>query len=196
MTVNLGILASHEGSNAQALIDACRDGTLPADPVVIISNNERSGVLRRAGQEGIAALHLSRRTHPVAEALDAAIRDALLSHRVNWVALAGYMRPVGAAVLSAYRQRVVNIHPGPLPRFGGAGMYDRSVHSAVLEAGLTETRVTVHRVTPEYDLGAVIAELPVPVLPGDTPDTLRERVQHAERGFYARVLARLIHDEP
>ena len=149
--LRLGFFASHGGTNMQAIIDACKDGRLAATPCVVISNNSASEALKRARRESIPACHLSRRTHPSPGELDRRTAAVLGRHRVNLVVLAGYMRKLGAPVLSRYPRRVLNVHPALLPRFGGAGMYGRAVHEAVLAAGETETGATVHVVDEEYD---------------------------------------------
>jgi len=187
--LRLGFLASHNGSNMQAIIDACKEGRLRAQPAVVISNNSEAGALARARQEGIPAFHLSSRTHP--GALDQVICQTLLDHRVQVVCLAGYMKRLGPQTLEAYRGRVLNIHPALLPRFGGEGFYGEAVHKAVLAAGEKESGPTVHLVDEEYDHGPVLAQARVPVLEGDTPQTLAARVLTQEHRLYAETLQRI-----
>ena len=187
--LKLGFLASHTGSNMQAIIDACQAGTLAAEPCVVISNNSRSGALVRARQENIAAYHLSERTH--GEALGEAILAAMQRHGVEVICLAGYMKKLGAEVLAAYEGRILNIHPSLLPKFGGQGMYGMRVHEAVLAAGERESGATVHLVDEEYDHGRVLAQEKVPVQAGDTPEALQKRVLAAEHWLYAATLARI-----
>jgi phosphoribosylglycinamide formyltransferase 1 len=118
---------------------------------------------------------------------------ALLSdHGIEFIALAGYLRLVPAAVVAAYRGRLVNIHPALLPAFGGAGMYGRRVHEAVLAAGCAVTGATVHFVDDRYDEGRIIAQWPVPVLPGDSADVLGARVLRVEHRLYPAVVAALL----
>ena len=187
--LKLGFLASHTGSNMQAIIDACTAGTLAAEPCVVISNNSQSGALARARQENIAAYHLSERTH--GEALGGAILAAMQRHGVEVICLAGYMKKLGAEVLAAYEGRILNIHPSLLPKFGGQGMYGMRVHEAVLAAGERESGATVHLVDEEYDHGRVLAQEKVPVKAEDTPETLQKRVLAAEHRLYAATLARI-----
>ena len=187
--LKLGFLASHTGSNMQAIIDACTAGTLAAEPCVVISNNSRSGALARARQENIAAYHLSERTH--GEALGGAILAAMQRHGVEVICLAGYMKKLGAEVLAAYEGRILNIHPSLLPKFGGQGMYGMRVHEAVLAAGARASGATVHLVDEEYDHGRVLAQEKVPVKAEDTPETLQKRVLAAEHRLYTATLARI-----
>ena len=174
--LRLGFLASHNGSNMQAIIDACKQGRLSALPAVVISNNSESGALARARQEGIPAFHLSGYTHPGPGALDQALCEALRHCAAEVVCLAGYMKRLGPQTLAAYRGRVLNIHPALLPKFGGEGFYGEAVHRAVLAAGEKESGPTVNLVDEDYDHGPVLAQARVPVLPGDTPQTLAARV--------------------
>jgi phosphoribosylglycinamide formyltransferase-1 len=190
--VKVGFLASHRGSDMQAVIDACGDGRLAAVPAVVISNNADSEALDRARRHGIAHYHLSGTTHPDPTRLDAAIADALAAHGVELVVLAGYMRKLGSITLERFRGRVVNIHPALLPRFGGQGMYGQRVHEAVLAAGERETGVTIHVVDAEYDHGPILAQCRVPVLPGDTAETLAARVLEREHVFLVETLAAIV----
>jgi len=112
-------------------------------------------------------------------------------HGVDLVILAGYMRPVGPGLLQAYPDRVLNIHPALLPKFGGKGMYGIHVHEAVLAAGDKTTGVTVHLVNSEYDRGRILAQRTAPVLPGDTPESLQKRVLAIEHEIYADVINRI-----
>ncbi len=181
----LGVLASGSGSNLQALLDASFRGDLPADVVLVISSNSTSGALHRAANAGVPAIHISARTHGDP---DLAMLACLEEHGIDVVVLAGYTKLLGGRVLARYPERVVNIHPAPLPGFGGPGMYGRHVHEAVLASGSCESGPTVHLVTERYDEGPVLAWIPVPVKQDDTPDTLAQRVLKAEHDLYWRVI--------
>ena len=187
--LKIGFLASHNGSNMQAIVEACNAGALEAEPCVVVSNNSRSGVLKRARVESIAAYHLSERTHP--DALDGALLATMRRHGVEVVCLAGYMKPLGAQMLAAYGGRIVNVHPSLLPKYGGRGMYGLRVHEAVLAVGELESGATVHLVVGPYDEGAVLAQDRVPVVADDTPTTLQARVLAVEHRLYPATLARI-----
>ncbi|MDD3845504.1 MAG: phosphoribosylglycinamide formyltransferase [Syntrophorhabdaceae bacterium] len=189
--MNIGFLASHGGSNMQAIIDACRAGKLHAAPVVVISNNGDSRALERARAEGIPNYCLSGKTHPDPEGLDRAILDTLILHKVDVVALAGYMKKLGPGTLARFRGRILNIHPALLPKHGGKGMYGIHVHEAVIAAGEKESGVTVHLVNEEYDRGPILAQVRVPVMPDDTPEKLAERVLVQEHILYPATLERI-----
>jgi phosphoribosylglycinamide formyltransferase-1 len=186
--LRIGALASHEGTTLQAILDACNDGTLSARVVAVVSNNSDAGALRRARAAGSRAIHLSSKTHADADLLDAAIARALLEHDVEVVMLAGYMKKLGPALLAQYRGRILNTHPALLPKFGGHGMFGMRVHEAVLRAAETESGPSVHLVDAEYDTGRVLAQARVPVMAGDTPESLAARVQERERRLVVQVL--------
>ena len=178
--LRVAVLASGNGSNLQALIDACRDGA-PAKIALVLTNGE-VGATARARAAGIA-------TGPIDDPDDGgAILAQLGAQSVELVVLAGYLKLVPADVVEAYAGRMINIHPALLPSFGGPGMYGLRVHRAVLAAGSTVTGPTVHLVTTEYDRGPVLAQWPVPVAPDDTPESLRERVLAAEHQLLPAVV--------
>jgi phosphoribosylglycinamide formyltransferase 1 len=189
--LRIGVLASHEGTTLQAILDACAAGEIRGRVVVVVSNNSDSGALRRARDAGSEAVHLSSKTHPEAEALDGAIIAALTSHQVDVVMLAGYMKKLGPGLLERYRGRIINTHPALLPKFGGQGMYGMRVHEAVLKAGETESGPSVHLVEAEYDTGRVLAQAQVPVEPDDTAPSLAARVQATERRLIVAVLSQI-----
>jgi phosphoribosylglycinamide formyltransferase 1 len=190
-TLKLGFLASHGGSNLQAIVDACKEGMLDGEARAVISNSSRAGARTRAEREGIPFYHLSSVTHAEPAALDTAILAALQKHGVEVVCLAGYMKKLGARTLAAYRGRILNIHPALLPKFGGRGMYGMRVHEAVLAAGEKESGATVHLIDGEYDHGPVLAQEVVPVCAGDTPELLQARVLAVEHRLYAATLQKI-----
>lgn len=189
--MNLGFLASGRGSNMQAIIDACKTGELQARPSVVIGNNSKSEALERAKGEGIPHYHLSGKTHRSPEELDDAILNALMLHDVHLVMLAGYMKKLGPETLNCFRNRILNIHPALLPKFGGEGMYGSRVHKAVLAAGEKETGVSIHMVDKDYDTGPLIAQTRMPVLKDDTVETLSKRVLAREHSFLVETLQKI-----
>lgn len=191
----LGILASHRGTNFQAIIDACRDGRLDARPVVAISNNSDAYALERARAADIPTAHLSSVTHPDEDELDAAMVDVLREHNVDLLVLAGYMKKLGPKTLKTFEGRIINIHPALLPRHGGQGMYGMNVHRAVIESGDTETGITIHRVQEDYDSGPIIAQRRIPVLSDDTPESLAQRVLAHEHEFLIETLKTIISND-
>ena len=188
----LGFLASARGTNMQAIIDACKSGRLPAQPVVVISNNRDSGALSRARAEGITCYHLSSATCPAPDQLDRKITATLQDHGVEIVILAGYMKKLGSHFLAAYRGRILNVHPALLPKYGGAGMYGMHVHEAVIAAGERESGATIHLVAGDYDSGPILAQQKVAVLATDTAETLSRKVLAVEHELYVATLERIL----
>lgn len=189
--MRLGVLASHAGSNLRAVVAVCLARRLAAEPALVISNNAGSGALAFAKEHRIPTRHLSGVTHPDPTGLDAAILGALAEHRVDLVLLLGYLKLLGPRTVAAYRGRILNIHPGPLPRFGGPGMFGLAVHRAVLAAGERETAVTIHQVDEVYDHGAVVATATVPVRSDDTAESLAARVQACEHTVLVETLSKI-----
>jgi phosphoribosylglycinamide formyltransferase 1 len=173
MPMRVAVAVSGLGSNLEALLHKLSpDG--PARVELVLGNVARAGALQLARDHGLA-------THLLVDPANSAEWLAQLeSHRIDLLVLAGYLKLVPAEVVRRYRDRILNIHPALLPAFGGRGMYGRHVHEAVLRSGAAETGATVHLVDEVYDRGRILAQARVPVLPGDSPDTLSARVRRAE----------------
>ena len=179
----------------QAVIDACREGRLEAEPRVVISNNSRSGALRRASEAGIPHYHVSTETHPDDDARDRAMVDILERHGVDLVVLGGYMKELGPETIARFRNRIVNVHPALLPKFGGRGFYGLAVHEAVLASGDSVTGATIHLVDEQLDHGPVLAQRRVTMEKGDTPESLAEKVLAVEHSLYVDTLRRIASGE-
>jgi phosphoribosylglycinamide formyltransferase 1 len=189
--LKLGFLASHGGSSMKAILDAIAGLRLRASACVVISNNADAPALAHARALGVPALHLSETQLGGAAAADRAIAEALAAHGVELVVLSGYLRKLGPVTLARFRNRILNIHPGKLPDYGGRGMYGRRVHEAVIAAGERTSGITIHLVDEEYDHGPVLARREVAVERGDTPETLAARVQALEPDFFVDTLRRI-----
>lgn len=189
--VRLAVFISGSGTNLQSIIDRCADGTIPAEVALVVSSDPEAYGLVRAEKAGIEKAVYRRKDFPDGQAADDYLLGLLENHRVNIIALAGYLKMVAPAIISRYRGRVVNIHPGLLPKYGGKGMYGHFVHEAVVKAREKETGVTIHIVDEIYDHGTVLACEKVPVFPEDTPDELAQRVLKVEHTLYPRVLKEL-----
>lgn len=186
--VRIGLLASHQGSNAQSVMDACASGRIDGCAVVI-SNNSDSGALARARSAGIPTSHISGMTHPDLDERDRAICNSLRVAGADLVVLAGYMKRLGPHTLTMYAGRVLNVHPALLPKFGGQGMYGLRVHAAVLDAGEARTGATVHLVDGEYDHGAALGQREIPVMSEDTATSLADRVLEIEHDLLVDTIA-------
>jgi formyltetrahydrofolate-dependent phosphoribosylglycinamide formyltransferase len=184
----IAVFASGGGSNLQALLDYFNtDIDRGGRVMLVISDRAGAAALRRAANVGVMTQHIAV-TGRSEEDVAAETLDALAEEHIDVIALAGYLRLVPPQVIRKYRNRVVNIHPALLPAFGGPGMYGRHVHEAVLAAGCMLTGATAHYVDERYDEGRIIAQWPVPVLPGDSADSLAARVLRVEHMLYPVAL--------
>ncbi len=175
-----------------AIINACEQGGLSASVELVISNNPDSQALVLANEKNISTTYLNSRTHPDANSLDIAMKNSLDSHSVNFVLLAGFMKKIGSKTLSAYKGRIINIHPSLLPKFGGQGMFGINVHKAVIDAGEKETGVTIHLVDGEYDKGAILAQRTVAVASKESPESLAAKVLQVEHVLFAETIQKII----
>ena len=188
----IAVFCSGSGSNFKALFHAIRNKHLPTEIVLCLSNRAQCGAMEFAQQNGIATVHITEKQFDSFDKFASAMIGRMKEHQVDIILLAGYMRKVPDAIVAAFPERMLNIHPALLPKFGGDGMYGIHVHTAVLEAGETETGATVHFVNEEYDKGAILLQRTVPVLPDDTPETLAARVLECEHALYPDALEKLL----
>jgi phosphoribosylglycinamide formyltransferase-1 len=179
----VGVLISGRGSNLQALIEACKAPDYPARIVLVVSNVPSAQGLLRAEASLIPALTINHKDFASREDFDAALDVALGEAGVELLCNAGFMRLHSQGFVERWRDRHLNIHPSLLPAFKGL-----HVHNRVLAEGVKITGTTVHFVRPEMDTGPIVAQAAVPVLPGDTPDSLATRVLNAEHRLYPHAL--------
>ena len=180
--VRVAVLVSGGGTNLQTLLDALADSDV-ARIARVVSSHAAAGALERARRAAVPTSVLADPSDPAQ--IIASLGDAGL------VVLAGYLKRVPPAVVARFRLRMINIHPALLPAFGGPGMYGRRVHERVLAGGAAISGATVHYVDEEYDRGPIIAQWPVPVRPGDTPETLAARVLEVEHRLLPSVVLEL-----
>jgi phosphoribosylglycinamide formyltransferase 1 len=186
--VRVAVLASGSGSNLQALIDRFNTDTPTAARVeLLIASRSGIGAIARAGAAGIPSVVLDPRIVGP-ERLEEEILRELEAHRVDLIVLAGYLQLVPRGVVDRFRGRMINVHPALLPAFGGHGMYGARVHRAVLASGVRVSGVTVHEVHEAFDSGTILAQWPVPVLAGDTEETLAARVLAIEHRLLPAVV--------
>jgi len=186
--INLAVMASHEGTSLQTVIDHLSLKATQCRLVLVISNNRKSRALARAEKANIPTRHISTLTHGSRSLADQAIAKTLIDESIDWLLLLGYMKPVTAPILEALPKRVINVHPSLLPKFGGKGFYGRFVHKAVLDSGDTVTGATLHHVSEIYDRGQVISQKEVPVKRQDEIEVLETRVKKAERALLREFL--------
>jgi phosphoribosylglycinamide formyltransferase 1 len=187
VSARLGVLISGRGSNLQSLIDATSDGRIRASIALVLSNRAEAAGLERARAAGITTVCLSHAGWSSREEYDAALAASLVQHRVTLVCLAGFMRILGAPVLAAFPNAILNIHPSLLPAFPGL-----DAPRQALEHGVRVSGVTVHMVTPGLDDGPIIVQRTVPVLDDDTAETLAGRILVEEHRAYPEAVQRVL----
>jgi len=158
---------------------------------VVITNNPDAGVIGVASSFGVESVCINDKQHSPYPTLDEAILEELLGFDVNLVVLAGYMKPVGQNVIAKYHNRILNIHPALLPKYGGKGMYGMNVHRAVIASNDKESGATIHLVDPLYDDGRILSQAKVERSSTDTPESLAEKVLRVEHQLYTQVLRRI-----
>jgi phosphoribosylglycinamide formyltransferase-1 len=183
----LGVLISGRGSNLQALMNAIGDGRLHATIAVVISNRADAQGLAHARAAGIDAIVLSHRAFPTRDAYDLALARELQARDVGLVCLAGFMRLIGAPLIDAFPNGILNIHPSLLPAFPGLDAQKQAIDHGVKVSG-----VTVHLVTAELDGGPIVVQRAVPVMPGDTADTLAARILEEEHRAYPEAVRMIL----
>ncbi len=186
--LNIAVFASGRGSNFEALQRTISEKNIPAVIVAVISNNSASGVLALARSFNIPAFHISQRQFSDEGSYRKKILETLSTFGVNFIVLAGYMKKLDAEIIRAYPQRIINIHPALLPKFGGAGMYGMNVHAAVIAAGEKESGATVHYVNEQYDDGGIIAQDRVTIVSTDTAESLASKVLTIEHRLLPEVV--------
>lgn len=182
----LAILASGEGTNAERIVNYFT-GNPAIQIVLILTNKADAGVIQRAERLGISVEIVSSKTFKEGKAT-----DVLLQYRVDFIVLAGFLLRIPDEILHNYPNRIINIHPSLLPKYGGKGMYGHHVHEAVLAAGEKESGITIHFINEHYDEGSIILQVKCPVLPNDTPESLASRIHQLEYKHFPEVIERLI----
>ena len=184
----IGVMASGGGSNFKAIIDRIGEGDLEAQCKFLITNNGGCGAVNHATTYGIPVYHISGKTHPDQAEYEKALCAVLDERPVDLLILAGYMKKLPDSLVAKMQDRILNIHPSLLPKFGGKGFWGLHVHEAVLAAHETESGPTVHLVSNEIDKGRILAQRKVPVMPDDTPETLQARVLEQEHDIFWRTI--------
>lgn len=181
------LFISGGGGNALNLVRACREGRIPAEPVLVVASKETAPGVAKLRNEGLLVVVLDPKDAMGEEAHSKLCLQAAEASGADFIALAGWLRRL--VIPPEWEGRILNIHPGLLPRFGGPGMYGMHVHRAVLASGAMESGCTVHLVDNELDHGRKLAESRVPVLPGDSPEALQQRVYAEEMKLYPKAMA-------
>jgi len=186
---HVGVLASGNGTNLQAILDASRvPKSIGARVAVVISNEPQAFALERARKMGVDAVVVNHRNFDTRERFEEKLIEELDSREVDLVCLAGFMRILTPLFVRHYQGRMMNIHPALLPLFGGKGFYGDKVHRAALESGMKFSGCTVHFVTEETDGGPIILQAVVPILDDDTAETLAGRIHKKEHEIYPEAV--------
>ena len=186
---NLAIFASGNGSNAQSIIEHFNKGEI-ARAKIIICNKPDAYVLSRAKSLGVPAIVLPKEELTCGNPVS--LMAILEEQSIDYIVLAGYLLKIPEALVTAYNGRIINIHPSLLPKFGGKGMYGMHVHKAVLDAGETESGITIHIVDTQFDTGTHLLQATCPVFPTDTPESLAQRIHSLEKEHFAATIERYI----
>lgn len=184
--IKIAIFASGNGSNAENIIKYFRNSD-SVKTELVLSNNPNAFVLERARKLSVDTMVFGRKE--LYETFE--VIDILVERAIDFIVLAGFMWLVPKELTDLYKGKIVNIHPALLPKYGGKGMYGMNVHKAVLAAKERETGITIHLVDEKYDNGQIIFQAKCPVLPGDTPETLAQRVHELEYKYYPLIIEQL-----
>jgi phosphoribosylglycinamide formyltransferase-1 len=185
------VFASGRGSNLQAIIDGVEEGRLNCEIVFVMSNNSSSGALEIARKKNIPAYHLSEKVFHKNN-FEESLIDLLEKHKPDLIVLAGYMKLVPISVIRRFENRIINIHPALLPKFGGKGMYGMNVHNAVFQAGEKVSGVTIHIVNENYDEGKIIYQEKIDISDCKNPEEIAKKVLKLEHKVYPEVIQKII----
>jgi len=186
----IAIFASGSGTNAERIAEYF-SGSAEVSVALVLTNHPQAGVIARAARLGIPAVVFGRGDF----SMEGEVGEALRRFRIDFLVLAGFLWLVPADMLAAYPGRILNIHPALLPKYGGRGMYGMRVHEAVIAAGESESGITIHYVNDRYDEGATVFQARCPVGPGDTPESLANRVHALEYLHYPEVIHGVIKNQ-
>lgn len=176
------------GSNLQTIVDACRDGRVNGRVAVVIGVKDEVPAMDRARSAGVPTIEAKPKDYETDEAYGVRLLEILGEYSVDLICLAGYMRILPPAVVSAFRWRIMNTHAALIPSFCGKGMYGEHVHKAVIEYGAKISGCTIHLVDEQYDTGPIIIQKAVPVEEFDTPETLAARILPNEHAAYVEAI--------
>lgn len=187
----IAVLASTKGTDLQAIIDEMKAGKMPGiELAVVISNKADSYAIQRAKEQGYKTVFINPK-NKTREQFDREISGLLKKLNVDLIVLVGYMRILSSEFVHQFPKRIINVHPALIPKFCGKNFFGANVHEAVLKAKEKETGMTIHFVEEGVDTGEIILQKTCPILPADTPDTLKARVQTLEKKWYPEVIRRI-----
>lgn len=191
--MNICVFASGGGSNFRAILEARRDNFLNSDIKLLITNNSNCGAVQIAKEFGVGICHISRKVYPELSGEDYGniFLGKLIEHGIELIVLAGYMKIVEPAVVRNYRNRILNIHPALLPKFGGKGMFGINVHRAVIESGAKVSGLTIHLIDEEYDRGRILFQKSIKVDESDDEFSLQKKILQFEHKYYPFIIKKI-----
>ena len=187
----IAIFVSGRGSNFQSIYSKILAGDIPAKVCLVISNNSNCGAINFSVRNGIETLIINDTLIPNINEQKDILLNGLHKKEIDFIILAGYVKMIPEGVIKKYHQKIINIHPSLLPKFGGKGYYGMKVHEAVIQSGIKETGASVHFVDEHYDHGPVVANKRIEVLESDTAESLAARVLKVEHDLYPEVVKAL-----
>ena len=185
--IRLAIFASGEGSNAVNIIKYFSDNQY-VDIPVLLSDNPKAGVHKRMEELNVPSFSFSKEAFSAEEP----VLGKLAEYQIDWIILSGFLKKISGKILATYPNRIINIHPALLPKYGGKGMYGMRVHEAVVAAEEKESGITIHYINEHYDEGPAIFQAACPVLPTDTPNDVAEKVHRLEYEHFPKVIEQLV----
>jgi len=191
----LAVFISGTGTNLQALIDAKKKKKLEAEIALVVSSSPSAAGLGKAEKEGIETFVFQEKEFASKEEATNALLSILREKKIEYIALAGYLKIIAAEIISEYENKIINIHPAILPKYGGQGMYGIHVHEAIIAAHDKESGLTIHLVDEKYDHGRILKQIKVPVYEDDTPGLLQQRILKEEHKHYPIFVNKLVKGE-
>ncbi len=193
--LNIAFFASHGGSNFQTIVENIHSGYINANATLLISNNSDCFAFQRAEKLNIPYMHISSAQFEDGNEFQKTLLRVLDEYEIDLIVLAGYMRKIPISIIHKYKNRILNIHPALLPKFGGKGMYGMNVHNAVKEAGELVSGATVHIVSEEYDEGRILKQKTVAIDANDTPEKIAEKVLAIEHQIYSDTIKEIAEEK-
>jgi len=193
---DLIIFASGGGSNFKTIFSNTLDDSIRKSKVkLLISNNPNCDAVKFAKSKDVDTFIINNKRYPNKKDYELALKDKLIQYEPTLIVLAGYMKLIPKGVTDIFKNKIINIHPGKLPDFGGKGFYGMNVHKAVIDRGLKTTAITIHYVNERYDEGLIIHEEIIDVMDNDTPHSLSKRVLGYEHEIYSKVINKILNGE-
>ena len=190
--LSLAILLSGNGTNFQAIVDSIENGRLKAAIKIVISNNKDAFGLKRAKKHNIKNLCLDHKDFEDRKSYDQKLKEVIKQESVDFIILAGFMRILGSDFVKNFPNKIINIHPSLLPKFGGKGFYGHHVHKSVLESNEEESGITIHLVNEKYDEGKILFQKSTPIFDNDDVASLSSRIHNLEYKYYPQIIEKYL----